>query len=72
MRPAGAGYRRRAKAPGPAQDCDGGARPALEGVGEIPREARDGAMETPQTDAETEPEPSAPECERSAGMDLGL
>ena len=45
---------------------------ALEGIGEMPREARESAMETPQTGAGKAPEPPAPEREKSAGMDLGL
>ena len=45
---------------------------ALEGIGEMPREAREKAMETPQTGVGKTPEPPAPEREKSAGMDLGL
>ena len=45
---------------------------ALEGIGEMPREARESAMETPKTGAGKAPEPPAPEREKSAGMDLGL
>ena len=45
---------------------------ALEGIGEMPREARDKAMEAPQTGAGKAPEPPPPEREKSAGMALGL
>ena len=45
---------------------------ALEGIGEIPREARDKAMEAAQTGAGKATEPPAPERERASGMDLGL
>ena len=50
----------------------GGRIAALEGIGEMPREAPDKPMETPQTGAGNVPEPPAPEWEKSAGMDLGL
>ena len=45
---------------------------ALEGIGEMPREARDNAINTPQTGAGKAPEAPAPEREKSAGMDLGV
>ena len=45
---------------------------ALEGIGEMPREAPDKAMETPQTGAGKALEPPAPEREKSAGLDIGL
>ena len=38
----------------------------------MPREARDKAMETPQTGGGKEPQPPTPEREKAAGMDLGL
>ena len=45
---------------------------ALEGIGEMTREAPGKAMETPQTGVGKTPEPPAPEREKSAGTDLGL
>lgn len=45
---------------------------ALEGISEMPREARDKAMEAPQTDARKAPEPPPLERQTSAGMKLGL
>ena len=45
---------------------------ALDGVGEMPREARESAMETPPKGAGKAPEPLAPERQKSTGLDLGL